>query len=182
MTVLKKHFSPKPYKWLWATAIALSSVLNYTSFGLFNTAVAQTTPGTTTPETISTIARRIESLKRSNERWIEIRLATQRLVAWEGKTPVHAVIVSTGKAATPTPTGVYAVQLKYRTARMQGDDYDIPDVPYTMYYSGGYAVHGAYWHRRFGTPVSHGCVNVAVDHAKWLFNWASVGTPVVVRD
>lgn len=121
------------------------------------------------------------ALKRSNGRWIEVNLARQRLIAWEGRTPVYAVIVSTGTAENPTLAGVFAIQSKHRQARMQGDDYDIPDVPYTMYYDGSYAIHGAYWHRNFGTPVSHGCVNVAVDHARWLFNWARVGTPIVVH-
>ena len=121
------------------------------------------------------------ALKRTSSRWIEVNVATQRLVAWEGPTPVYAVVVSTGTDSHPTQSGSFAVQSKYRTARMQGEDYDVPDVPYTMYYSGGYAIHGAYWHRRFGTPVSHGCVNVAVDHAKWLYDWAEVGTPVVVH-
>jgi hypothetical protein len=132
-------------------------------------------------EVASPIAQALQKLKRSQKRWIEVNLTTQRLIAWEGNQPVHAVIVSTGKTATPTPTGVFAVQYKFRTKRMQGDDYDVPGVPFTMFYDGNYAIHGAYWHNRFGTPVSHGCVNVAVDHAKWLFDWASVGTPVVVR-
>jgi lipoprotein-anchoring transpeptidase ErfK/SrfK len=130
----------------------------------------------------STIATTITRLKNSQQRWLEINLSTQRLFAWEGKTPIHAVIISTGKASTPTPTGVFEIQSKHRFARMQGDDYDIPDVPHTMYYSGGYAIHGAYWHHRFGTSVSHGCVNVAPDHAAWFFDWATVGTPVVVHD
>lgn len=130
---------------------------------------------------ISSIAQAISTYKKSNQRWIEIRLSTQRLIAWQGKKPVHAVIVSTGKTSTPTPKGVFAIQTQLRSTRMQGDDYDLPDVPYTMYYSGSYAIHGAYWHNRFGTPVSHGCVNVAVDHARWLFGWAEVGTPIVVH-
>jgi len=121
-------------------------------------------------------------LKMSGEKWIEIDLSSQRLYAWEGDRQVYAVIVSTGKASTPTPTGTFAIQTRHRYARMQGDDYDVPDVPYTMYYHRGYAIHGAYWHHRFGTPVSHGCTNVAVNHARWLFNWATVGTPVVVHD
>ena len=124
----------------------------------------------------------IETLQQSNQRWIQIDLSRQRLIAWEGNTPVYAVIVSTGKPETPTLTGVFAVQYRFQTARMQGDDYDVPDVPFTMYYDGNYAIHGAYWHHNFGTPVSHGCINVAVDHAEWLFNWSSIGTPVVVHD
>lgn len=128
------------------------------------------------------IASRMLDLQQSSDRWIQIDLSRQRLIAWEGNQAVYAVIVSTGKSSTPTRTGTFAVYTKYRETRMTGPDYDVPDVPYTMYYDGGMAIHGAYWHNRFGTPVSHGCTNVAVDHAKWLFEWASVGTPVVVHD
>jgi lipoprotein-anchoring transpeptidase ErfK/SrfK len=128
------------------------------------------------------VAYRMLDLQQSDERWIEIDLSRQRLIAWEGNKAVYAVIVSTGKASTPTRLGTFAVQTKYESTRMTGPDYDVPDVPYTMYYDGGMAIHGAYWHNRFGTPVSHGCTNVAVNHAKWLFEWASVGTPVVVHD
>ena len=128
------------------------------------------------------IAWRMVELQQSAERWISIDLSEQRLIAWEGNKVVYAVIVSTGKQSTPTRKGIFKVQTKYPVARMTGPDYDVPDVPYTMYYDGGMAIHGAYWHNLFGTPVSHGCTNVAVDHAKWLFDWASVGTPVVVHD
>ncbi|MGB3495653.1 MAG: L,D-transpeptidase [Elainellaceae cyanobacterium] len=120
-------------------------------------------------------------LQQTTRRWIEIDVSRQRLIAWEGNSPVYAVIVSTGRSPTPTPSGVFAVQSMHRTTRMQGEDYDVPDVPYTMYYHRGYAIHGAYWHNNFGTPMSHGCTNVAVDHAQWLFDWSSVGTPVLVH-
>jgi lipoprotein-anchoring transpeptidase ErfK/SrfK len=153
-------------------AIALLSV-----FG-FSSAFAQSPQLTAKP---SQLAKVIQDLQQSNQRWIQIDLPRQRLIAWEGASPVYAVLISTGKSSTPTPTGSFSIQTRHRYARMQGDDYDISDVPYTMYYSGNYAIHGAYWHRRFGTPVSHGCVNVAVNHARWLFYWARIGTPVVVH-
>jgi lipoprotein-anchoring transpeptidase ErfK/SrfK len=127
------------------------------------------------------IAAQVETLRQSGERWLQVDLSSQRLIAWEGNTPVYAVIVSTGKPATPTVTGVFEVQSMHRSTRMRGPGYDVPNVPWTMYFHRGYAIHGAYWHYNFGTPVSHGCVNVAVDHAEWLFNWSSVGTPVVVQ-
>ena len=127
------------------------------------------------------IANKIMLLQQSSQRWIEIDLSRQRLIAWEGNQPVYAVIISSGKLSTPTRTGTFAVQTKHRVTRMTGPDYDVPDVPYTMYYDGGMAIHGAYWHNLFGNPVTHGCTNVAVNHAKWLFEWASVGTPVVVH-
>lgn len=128
-----------------------------------------------------TIATKIRRLEQSKQRWIEINLSSQRLIAWEGKTPVYAILISTGKASTPTRSGVFIIQTHDRYAHMKGDGYDIADVPYTMYYDGSYAIHGAYWHHRFGTPVSHGCINLAVNHARWLFNWSNIGTPVVVR-
>ncbi|MEA5574673.1 L,D-transpeptidase [Calothrix sp. UHCC 0171] len=127
------------------------------------------------------ITQAILNLKESQQRWIEINLKEQKLLAWEGNQFVYGTTISTGKRLTPTPTGVFAVQTKLRQARMRGSDYDIPDVPYTMYYDGNYAIHGAYWHNNFGTPVSHGCVNLPPKNALWLFNWAKVGTPVVVR-
>ncbi|WP_416671671.1 L,D-transpeptidase [Egbenema bharatensis] len=124
---------------------------------------------------------RMTELQHSNTRWIQVNLSTQRLIAWEGGTPVYAIIVSTGTTNHPTLSGSFAVQSKHRIARMQGDTYDVPDVPFVMYYDGNYGIHGTYWHNRFGTPMSHGCVNVAVDHAEWLYNWAAIGTPVVVH-
>jgi lipoprotein-anchoring transpeptidase ErfK/SrfK len=150
--------------------------------------VSEQSPPTQEPSQISppipllAYQQSMADLKASGQRWIEIDVTRQRLLAWEGNRPVYAVIISTGKDSTPTPTGRFAIQTRHRYARMQGDDYDIPDVPYTMYYYGGYAIHGAYWHNSFGTPVSHGCINVAVDHARWLFDWVGIGTPVLVHD
>ena len=120
-------------------------------------------------------------LRASDERWIEINLSGQRLIAWEGDKPVYAVIISTGRDGTPTRPGIFRIQRMLRFDRMRGADYDVPNVPHVMYYQGGYAIHGAYWHQNFGTPVSHGCTNVAPNHAAWLFNWASVGTLIVIR-
>ncbi len=141
-----------------------------------NAAIAQA------PSRSNSVSNRdIERLKRSGQRWIEIRLRSQTLLAWQGNKQVYAVVVSTGKSATPTPRGIFAIQAKYPTAKMVGEDYNVPDVPNVMYYSGNYAIHGAYWHRSFGIPISHGCTNVAPDHAAWLYSWASVGTTVVVR-
>jgi lipoprotein-anchoring transpeptidase ErfK/SrfK len=126
------------------------------------------------------IQQQIATLQQSDQRWIQVNLTTQRLTAWEGGKPVYAVIISSGKKSTPTLLGVFKIESKYKSVRMQGKDYDVPDVPYAMYYDGGYAIHGAYWHRKFGTPITHGCINVAPNHAKWLFQWASIGTPVIV--
>ncbi|WP_017653511.1 L,D-transpeptidase [Fortiea contorta] len=127
------------------------------------------------------VAQTIQTLQKSDQRWIQIKLSQQRLIAWDGKTPVYAIAISTGKKSTPTRTGTFKIQSKIKSMRMRGRDYDVPNVPHAMFYQGNYGIHGAYWHRRFGIPVSHGCVNLAPNHAKWLFNWASIGTPVVIH-
>jgi lipoprotein-anchoring transpeptidase ErfK/SrfK len=127
------------------------------------------------------IATAIQTLKQSDQRWIQINLSKQNLIAWEGSNPVYAITISSGKKSTPTRVGTFQIQTKLKKARMRGRDYDVPNVPYTMYYQGGYAIHGAYWHNRFGNPVSHGCVNLAPNHAKWIFEWADIGTPVVIQ-
>jgi len=124
---------------------------------------------------------RTVSRTKAKPRWIEVDLSSQRLTAWEGKKRVYSVIISSGKRSTPTRTGTFRIQSKHRVTRMRGRDYNVPNVPYAMYYSGGYALHGAYWHNKFGRRVSHGCVNLPVSSARRLFKWASVGTKVVVH-
>jgi len=139
------------------------------------------TPIVAAPTDRDTLKQRMVILKKSNQRWIEVNLLTQRLIAWEGSKPIYAVIISTGKKSTPTIPGVFNIQSKKRIERMKGEDYDIDDVPYVQYYSGGYAIHGAYWHKNFGRTVSHGCINLAVDHAKWLFDWSEIKTPLIIH-
>ena len=167
-------------------AISIRSLLQHWGIAASAVLLAGTSicaaPAIADPLKQNALAKAMQELKLTDQRWIEIRLGSQRLVAWEGKRPVYAIVVSTGKPGFSTPVGTFKIQTKLPIARMQGDDYDVPDVPNTMYYSGSYAIHGAYWHRNFGTPVSHGCTNVALDHAKWLFEWASVGTPIVVHE
>ncbi|MEA5577992.1 L,D-transpeptidase [Anabaena sp. UHCC 0451] len=127
------------------------------------------------------IATAIQTLKESDQRWIQINLSEQNLIAWEGNKPVYAITISSGKKSTPTRVGTFKIQTKHKKTRMQGRGYNVPNVPHTMYYQGGYAIHGAYWHHKFGTPVSNGCVNLAPNHAKWVFEWADIGTPVVIK-
>jgi lipoprotein-anchoring transpeptidase ErfK/SrfK len=117
----------------------------------------------------------------SGKHWIEINLSTQRLFAWNGNKLIKITSISSGKPSTPTYSGVFKVETKRLHDRMRGVDYDISNVPYTMYYNRGYAIHGAPWHNRFGTPISHGCINLPVDAAKWLFNWTNVGTPILIH-
>ncbi len=110
-----------------------------------------------------------------------VDLSEQRLYAFEGETLVRWTAVSTGRWRTPTVTGTYQIYAKYVSTRMRGPGYDLPNVPYTMYFYKGYGLHGTYWHNNFGTPMSHGCVNMPTPEAEWAFNWAPLGTTVIVQ-
>jgi len=115
-------------------------------------------------------------------RWIDVDLSQQLLTAYEGRTPVHTTLVSTGLPGTPTPVGQFRIWVKFRYDDMAGTDYYIEDVPYVMYFHVGYGLHGVTWHGNFGHPMSHGCVNLPTSEAEWLFNWADVGTLVNIRE
>jgi lipoprotein-anchoring transpeptidase ErfK/SrfK len=117
----------------------------------------------------------------NGERWIDVDLTNQMVYAYEGDVMANSFLVSTGTWLTPTVTGEYKVYVKYRSAPMTGPGYYLPNVPYIMYFYKSYGLHGTYWHNNFGTPMSHGCVNLRTDDAAWLFDWASVGTVVNVH-
>lgn len=114
-------------------------------------------------------------------RWIDVNLSTQTLTAYEGSIPVFTALVSTGLPATPTVTGHFKIYSKYTAIDMAGPGYYLPAVPWTMFFYRGYALHGAYWHNNFGQPMSHGCVNLRTPDARWLYEWAEIDTPVIVR-
>jgi lipoprotein-anchoring transpeptidase ErfK/SrfK len=115
-------------------------------------------------------------------RWIEVDISDQSLTAWQGETAVLRTSISSGRTEYPTVRGTYKIRTKLDLERMIGPGYDTPNVPWTMYFFRGYAIHGAYWHNNFGTPVSHGCVNMRVEEAKALYEWASIGMEVVVHE
>jgi hypothetical protein len=111
------------------------------------------------------------------EKWIEVNVTTQQVTAWEGDVPVMNFVVSTGLPNTPTVLGEYNIYWKLKSTLMSGADYYLPDVPYTMYFYAGYALHGTYWHENFGQPMSHGCVNLETGNAQQLFEWAGPVIP-----
>ena len=113
--------------------------------------------------------------------WIDVDLSQQRLYAYEGDTIVNSFLVSTGTWQTPTVTGKYKVWIKLRYSDMTGPGYYLPDVPYVMYFYGDYGIHGTYWHNNFGTPMSHGCVNLSISDAAWIYDFSAVGTTVNVH-
>jgi LysM repeat protein len=114
-------------------------------------------------------------------RWIDVDLSAQRVRAYQGNTAVRSMVVSTGIARYPTPPGRFRIYAKYPSVTMSGPGYYLPGVPHTMFFYGGYALHGTYWHSNFGTPMSHGCINLTKADAAWLYSWASVGTQVVIH-
>lgn len=126
---------------------------------------------------------------REGQRWIDVDLTHQVLVAYEWKKPRYVSLVSTGRTKVPspeldyrTPRGLYRIRAKHLTSTMDNDApgapaYSLEDVPYVMYFKGAYAFHSAFWHDRFGRPRSHGCINLAPRDAKWLYNWAGPDLP-----
>lgn len=114
-------------------------------------------------------------------KWIDINLSKQRLTAYDGTTPVYTTAISSGLPTMPTVQGKFPIRVKLRSQHMSGPGYFLPNVPHVMYFYSAYAIHGAYWHTNFGRPQSHGCVNLPLPAADWVYNWASVGTLVYVH-
>lgn len=110
-----------------------------------------------------------------------VDLSDSRIYAYENGRLVRSVLASTGLPATPTVKGNFTVQRKYPAQLMSGPGYYLPNVQWIMYFYAGYAVHGTYWHNNFGQPMSHGCVNLPNDEALWFYDWAPVGTPIMVQ-
>jgi len=126
----------------------------------------------------------------STTKKIVIDLSEQNLYAYDGDEIFMEIKVSTGLKDTPTPRGNFTIFSKTPSRYMQGplpgiseQAYDLPGVPWTMYFTKqGGAIHGAYWHEKFGEKWSHGCVNLKLDEAEKLYKWAPLGTKVIVRD
>jgi hypothetical protein len=118
---------------------------------------------------------------KDSEIWLEVDLSSQTLFAYRGSTLLDSFAVSTGTSDNPTLPGSFKIYAKYDYYTMRGPGYDLPDVPYTMFFFKGYSIHGTYWHHNFGTPMSHGCVNMETSAAAWLYEQTNIGTPVYVH-
>lgn len=119
------------------------------------------------------------------DKWIEIDLSRQRVALYLDDHQVKSFLVSTGRANTPTQAGTFAVYSKRAvmtmTGTIAGDYYYIPNIKWVSFFDGGEAFHGTYWHHNFGHPMSHGCVNMTEADAKTLYDFAPIGTKVVVH-
>ena len=139
------------------------------------------TAGPTQPERNSHSDSSPRYTPASGEKWIDVNLSQQKLYAYEGNNIVNTFLISSGVAAHPTVTGQYHIYVKYRFDDMQGPGYFLPNVPYVMYFLEGYGLHGTYWHSNFGHPMSHGCVNLSITDAEWMYNWTSIGNLVNIH-
>jgi len=124
-----------------------------------------------------------------NGRWIDVNLKDQTVSVYDQGQLVFATLIASGIEPFWTRPGLFQIYQKYDSTPMRGafeadrsDAYYLEDVPWTMYYDKARALHGAYWHNGFGTPRSHGCVNMSVGDARWLYDWASEGDWVYVWD
>lgn len=154
--------------------------------------LVETTAGPWLPEASLTIAKIRDDpagFSEEGRKWIDVSIRQQLLVAYQGKKPVFATLVSTGRGEMGDPTethatvrGTFMIHAKHVSGTMDGDEetaepFDLRDVPYIQYFHKGYALHGAYWHDAFGKVRSHGCVNLAPRDAAWLFEWTDPQVP-----
>jgi len=122
----------------------------------------------------------------SGEIWMDINLSTQYMVVYQGNNVIGRTYVSTGRPGFDTPAGTYyinrKVPVKDMTGTLGGEYYYVHDVPSVMYFTNrGHAIHGAYWHNNFGYRMSHGCVNLPLNFASWLYSITPMGARVRIH-
>ncbi len=122
----------------------------------------------------------------NTNRWVDVDLAEQTLAIYENNRLIFATVIASGVEPFWTRPGLFQIDQKKETETMRNNDpadfYYLENVPWTMYFDGARALHGAYWRTRFGYPQSHGCVNLSVGDAHWIFNWANEGEWVYIHD
>lgn len=122
----------------------------------------------------------------ADEIWIDIDLSYEYMTVYQGPTVLAETYISSGKPGFETPPGTYYINTKLESQTMEGvlggEYYHVPDVPWVMYFTNlGHAIHGAYWHNNFGSPMSHGCINVPMDLASYIYSVSSIGTRVEIH-
>lgn len=134
-------------------------------------------------------AKHLPGWATKGERWLDVNITKQTLVLYEGTRAVYATLISSGeaglgdsKSSTATKRGIFRIHSKHVSTTMAsdevGEEFELRDVPYVQYFDeDGHAVHGAYWHDRFGTPKSHGCINLAPEDARRIFYFTDPVVP-----
>jgi lipoprotein-anchoring transpeptidase ErfK/SrfK len=123
-----------------------------------------------------------------DRKWLDVSIASQTLVAYEGSRPVYVTLISSGKDGLGDPKtthstvrGQFLIHTKHVSSTMDsdetGDEYDLREVPYVQYFTEGYAFHAAYWHDGFGAPKSHGCINLSPADARFVFHFTDPPVP-----
>ncbi len=115
-------------------------------------------------------------------RWLAVDLFEQTLIAYEDGMPVFATLISSGLPDWSTEEGIFEIWARLTSDSMVGaqdqpDAYALQRVPWVLYFDGAIGFHGTYWHDSFGYRHSHGCVNVSVSDARWLFEWTAGTAP-----
>jgi lipoprotein-anchoring transpeptidase ErfK/SrfK len=113
--------------------------------------------------------------------WVEVNLSTQTATLWRGSTLDSSYTISSGLPDHPSDQGTFYVWYKTTKQTMSGPGYSTPNVPWNTFYNGDEALHGTYWHNNFGHPMSHGCINMRIPDAKYVYDFAPLGTRVVVH-
>jgi lipoprotein-anchoring transpeptidase ErfK/SrfK len=149
---------------------------------IFDNRVVQASPPRPAAESVSQVLG-VDTAAVAEKR-IEVDLSEQKLTTWAGTKKLKEYPVSTGMAGSPTVQGEFHVWRKvlsqgYRGgSKLKGTYYYLPNVPYSLFFHNGYAIHGAYWHNDFGIrPRSHGCVNMRNDDAREVYDWANPVMP-----
>lgn len=133
-------------------------------------------------EDIAVMPGKLRPEGRTNEhRYVRVDLSEQRMYAYEDGYVVNSFLVSTGLPGTPTPPGEYHIQRKIYSKLYSGPGYYLPNTLYNLQFRPHYYLHGAYWHNNFGRPMSHGCVNIHYDNARWLYEWMQEGDLAVIE-
>lgn len=139
-------------------------------------------------EIVTMPGRRIWQGRAGIYKYIEVSISKQKLEVYRGGRKINETLVSTGIYKYPTPIGDFRIYMKLLSDRMtweygpnHPDNYDLPNVPYVAYFYGGYSLHGTYWHNNFGHRMSHGCVNLPIPFAAWLYGFSNVGDLVFIR-
>jgi len=135
------------------------------------------------------------SLGAAGAHWIDVNLSQQVVTAYEGSRPVHFAQTTSGRPGWETPTGIFRIQRRVENETMIGStllrldtlevpDYHLENVKWTQYFTGsGAALHTNYWRPAsiFRMPSSHGCLGLFESDARWFWQWATIGTPLLIH-